>query len=391
MRRVIPVVVILSGAVAGVLWWQSRDGADGNRVLVSGNIELREYLIGFKTSGRLLALSADEGDDVREGQLLARLDSDQLTQVRDREQAALRMAGSQLAQMKTGVEYARASSEGEIALRRAELAQTEARLHELEAGSRPQDIRAARAQVDDMRVQAANASADWDRAQRLFADDDISRQQLDQFRTRFESLSAGLRQAEQKLALVEEGPRQEQIAAARATVDRAKAALQLAEASKLAIRQREQELDTRRAEIDRAQYSVAVFNTQLAELHAYSPVDGVVLLRSAQPGEVIASGTSVLTVGDIARPWLRGYIPMTQLGRVKLGQKAIIRSESFPGKSYEGRVSFIAPEAEFTPKQIQTHEERVKLVYRIKIDVANPDRELKANMPVDAEILTEGP
>jgi HlyD family secretion protein len=387
MKRALPVLILLAAAAAATLWWRGRSGEDPNRILVSGNIELREYLIAFKSSGRLIELAVDEGHDVRRGQLLARLDPDQLTQSRDREQAALRMASAQLAQMTTGVEYARAASDGEIALRRAEVLQAEAHLRELEAGSRPQDIRATQAQVDDLRAQAANAAADWERAQRLFANEDISRQ--DQFRTRWESLSAGLRQAEQRSALVEEGPRREQIDAARASLKRAQASLQLAEASRIGIRQRELELEARRAEVDRARYNVAVFETQLADLHVHSPADGVVLVRSALAGEVVAPGTSILTVGDIEHPWLRGYVPMTQLGRVKLGQKASIRSESLPGKTYEGRISFIASEAEFTPKQIQTHEERVKLVYRIKIDIANPNRELKANMPVDAEILTE--
>jgi HlyD family secretion protein len=97
----------------------------------------------------------------------------------------------------------------------------------------------------------------------------------------------------------------------------------------------------------------------------------------------------VLTVGDIERPWLRGYISETQLGRVKLGQKVKLTTDSYPGKEYWGRVSFIASQAEFTPKQIQTKEERVKLVYRVKIDVDNKSRELKSNMPVDAEIVLE--
>lgn len=119
-----------------------------------------------------------------------------------------------------------------------------------------------------------------------------------------------------------------------------------------------------------------------------SPIDGVVLVKTAELGEVLAPGSSVVTLGDIDHPWLRGYINERDLGRVKLGAKARITTDSFPGKAYWGYVSFISSEAEFTPKQIQTLEERVKLVYRIKIDVANPERELKLNMPVDAEIFT---
>jgi HlyD family secretion protein len=112
-------------------------------------------------------------------------------------------------------------------------------------------------------------------------------------------------------------------------------------------------------------------------------------VKSAEVGEVLGMGTAVVAIGDLDKPWLRGYINEPDLGRVKLGSKAKVTTDSYPGKVYWGRVTFIASEAEFTPKQIQTPEERVKLVYRIKIEVENPNQELKLNMPADAEILLE--
>jgi len=115
----------------------------------------------------------------------------------------------------------------------------------------------------------------------------------------------------------------------------------------------------------------------------------VVLVKSADVGEVLAPGTAVVTVGDIDHPWLRGYINETDLGKVKIGSRANVTTDSYPGKVYTGHVSFIASEAEFTPKQIQTQQERVKLVYRVKIQVENPNHQLKSNMPADAEIVLE--
>ena len=97
----------------------------------------------------------------------------------------------------------------------------------------------------------------------------------------------------------------------------------------------------------------------------------------------------MVTVGDIDHPWLRGYVNETDLGKIKLGAKAKVTTDSYPGKVYQGRVTFISSEAEFTPKQIQTEQERVKLVYRIKIEMDNPRRELKSNMPADAEIVLD--
>jgi HlyD family secretion protein len=233
------------------------------------------------------------------------------------------------------------------------------------------------------------AKKDWDRAQVLYKDDDISTAQFDQYRNRWESAAASLNQSREREALVLAGPRQEQINAQSALVERARGALKMAEANSLELKRREQELATRRAEIARSKASLELIDTQLADTIATSPVDGVVLVKSADVGEVLAAGATVVTIGDIDHPWLRGYINETDLGRVKIGSKARLTTDTYPGKVYNGRVSFIASEAEFTPKQIQTQQERVKLVYRIKIEVDNPQHELKSNMPADATIELE--
>ncbi len=365
-------------------WWQR---GPGDRIRVSGNIELTEVKIAFKVPGRLVELNFEEGAPVRTGTVLARLDDVQLQRQRDREQAGLAVAESQLVQLRTGIEYLRAALNAEIELRQAELKQADARLDELLAGSRKQEIEQAAAVAAEARTQNELAEKDWERAQVLFKNDDITAAQHDQYRTRLEATKAALKQAEERLALVVEGPRKEQIESARAQVERSAAALKLAEAQRLEIRRREQEIDTRRADIERARAQTAIIDAQLADTVISSPIDGVVLVKSAEIGEIIAAGTTIATVGNLDRPWLRAYINEQDLGRVKLGARADVTTDSFPGKIYTGRVSFIASEAEFTPKQIQTTEERVKLVYRIKIDLENPQHELKSNMPADAEIL----
>ena len=273
--------------------------------------------------------------------------------------------------------------------RKADLNSYQARLQELKNGSRPQEIQEAKAAVDSAQSEYDRAKRDWDRAQTLYKNDDISTAQYDQYRNRWESSDAALKQAKERQALVLAGPRVEQIEAAAAQVQRAVGSLKMAESNALEIKRREQELTFRRSEIERAKANLALIDTQLADTIAASPVDGVVLVKAADVGEVLAAGTTVVTIGDIDHPWLRAYINETDLGRVKLGAKARITTDSYPGKVYEGRVSFIASEAEFTPKQIQTQEERVKLVYRIKIDLDNPHHELKSNMPADAEIPLE--
>jgi HlyD family secretion protein len=384
-------VLLLPAVVAAgaLILWLRREPSRTGAIRISGNIELTEVHISFQMAGRMVERLVDEGEAVRKGTVVARLDQEQWLSQRERERAAVAAAESALAQLLTAIELQRETVEGEVALRRAELEQAEARLRELESGSRPQEIQEARAAAEAARAEQERARKDWERAQALFGNDDISAAQYDQFRTAFERAAAALRQAEQRLSLAEEGPRKEAIEQARAQAARARAAVRLAEAGRIELRRREQEAALRRAEIARAKAQLAVIEAQLRDTEAVCPVDGVVLVKSAEPGETVAAGTTVLTVGDIERPWLRGYIGERDLGRVKLGQRVRVTTDSYPGKVYWGRVSFIAAEAEFTPKEIQTPEERVKLVYRIKVDLANPRHELKSNMPADAEILVE--
>jgi HlyD family secretion protein len=389
-KRIIPIVLVLAltGAVAAYLSRRWRADA-ANAIAFSGNVELTEVKMSFKTAGRLAELLVREGDAVKKGSVLARLDKDQISSQRDAQRAALAAAESQLVQLQTAIEYQRATLTSSVAASRADQQQAEARLRELLAGSRAQEIQEARAAVDAARTEQVRAANDWQRAQALYKNEDISTAQFDQFRTQSERGAAALRQAEQRLALVTEGPRRETIDAARAQTERAKAAVQLAEAAGLELKRRQQEVDARRAEIARARAQLAVLDSQLGDTEIVAPIDGVVLVKSAEPGETVAAGATVVTLGDIDNPWLRGYINETQLGKVKLEQRVRVSTDSFPGKAYWGRVSFISSEAEFTPKQIQTAEERVKLVYRIKVELANPERELKLNMPADAQVLID--
>ena len=385
---IIPVILVAAGVVA-VFAFRGMGHGESNRIRISGNIEMTEVNVAFKTAGKLIERTVDEGDAVKKGQLIARLDRDQLVRQREREEAGLRLAESQLAQAETALNWQRATLAADVEQRRADLASQEARLAELKNGSRPQEKQEAKAAVDNAAAELERASRDWERAQTLHKDDDISTAQFDQYRNRFESAGAVLKQARERADLVLAGPRREQIEAAAGQVERARGSLKMAEANSLELKRREQELVSRRADIERAKATIALIDSQLADTLAYSPVDGTVLIKAADVGEVLAPGTTVVTLGDIAHPWLRGYINQTDLGRVKLGGKAKVTTDSYPGKVYAGRVSFIASEAEFTPKQIQTQEERVKLVYRVKIELDNPNQELKSNMPADAEIVLE--
>jgi len=390
MKRIILVLIVLAAAgVAAVYVYRGMGSNATGRIVVSGNIELTEVNIAFKTAGRLIERTVDEGDGVKKAQVIARLDRDQLMAEREREAAGLESAETQLAQSETSLAWEKANLAADIEQRQADLASNEARLAELNNGARPQEKLDARAAVDSAQSELDRAKKDWGRSQTLYKDDDISTAQFDQYRNRWESAQAAVKSATEREALVLAGPRAEVIKAQEGQVQRASAAVKMAEANTLEMKRREQDLATRRAEIARARASLALIDSQLADTIAISPVDGVVLVKAADVGEVLAPGTTVVTVGDIDHPWLRGYVNETDLGKVKLGARAKVTTDSYPGRVYPGRVTFISSEAEFTPKQIQTEQERVKLVYRIKIEMDNPRRELKLNMPADAEIVLD--
>ena len=384
--RVVLILLVLAAAGGAWYWYSGRMNATNN-IQVSGNLELTQVDLSFKTAGRMTELAVREGDFVKKGDLIAKLDSAQLQQQLLRDQAAVASAQSSLQQLQTSIEYQAATIDSDISTRRAELAQMQAHLDELLAGSRPQEVQQAQSAVADAKAWNDQAKSDWERAQTLFSREDISRSQYDQARAKLDSTAAQLRQSQDRLGLVQEGPRKEEIAGARAQVARAQASVQTAQANRIELRRKQEELAARRSEIDRTRAQVGMTQTQIADSTIVAPIDGVVLVKSAEAGEVIAAGTTIVSLGDIAHPWLRAYINETDLGRIKLGGKVVLSTDSFKGKTYDGRISFISSEAEFTPKQIQTKEERVKLVYRIKIDVDNPHQELKNNMPVDGDIL----
>jgi len=299
----------------------SRSGTSGSGELVlSGNFEVDDAQLGFKTPGRVVERTVREGDRVNVGQPIARLD--------DAEQQA------------------------QLALRRAELAAAEAQLAELNAGSRPQEIAAAAATLRSAEADRDRVRLDFARQEELRKKQVISDRDFEAAQAQLKVADAKAAEAAERLKLIQEGPRRETIQQAAARAEQARAA-------------------------------VALATTQLENTRLTSPLAGVVLSHNIEPGEFVSAGTPVVTVAETAHLWVRAYVNQPDLGRVRHGQKVVVRTDSFPGRDFEGVVGFISSEAEFTPKTVQTPKERVKLVFRLKIDVANPKDELKPGMPAD--------
>ena len=384
---VIGLIIIL--AIMTYFWLDETRNGTSSSIFLSGNIELRTVNLAFRVPGQLVDLAVEEGDTVTEGMTIAALDPDLLMRQRDQAEAGLAAARSRRRELEASLTYQTSRTEAQIEQQNAELKQAQAYLDQLLSGTRDQEIEEGRAAFERVASEAQRARLDWERAQTLYANEDISTSQRDQFRSASEATAASVRQARQRLDLLIEGPRKEDIASARAQLERAQAGLKLAKTQRLDVKRIEQSIETAQADIESARAQLALIDTELEDLVMRSPTDGVVLIKAAEVGEILAGGTTVVEIGDIEHPWLRGYISEENLGRVQLDSPVKITTDSYPGKVYQGRISFIASEAEFTPKQIQTLEERIKLVYRIKIDVRNPNGELKLNMPSDAEILLE--
>jgi HlyD family secretion protein len=279
--------------------------------------------VGFKVQGRIVELPVDEGQLVAEGALLARLDDADLKQRIRIDEAAVDVRESNLA----------------LTL----------------AGTREQETKAAQQTVLDAEADLEQKKIDSERAQKLFAKDEVTAQERDHAATALKRAEAVHNAAQQRYNESVEGSRKEEIAIARANLNQAHASLGLSQVN--------------------LSYSIL-----------RAPSAGVVTARQAELGEVVSPGSPVITLSDLDHIWLRAYVAETDLGRIHWGQDAVITTDTYPGKQYHGRISFIASTAEFTPKSVQTFKERVTLVYRIKIDIENPNHELKTGMPADARI-----
>jgi HlyD family secretion protein len=238
--------------------------------------------------------------------------------------------------------------EAGVAVRESDLALTL-------AGTREQEVKASQQAMIDAQADLAEKKLDSDRAQQLFGKDEISAQDRDLAATALKRSEATFKAAQQRYNEAVEGSRKEDVVIARANLAQANADLGLSR-----------------------------INESYTTLRA--PSTGVITVRQAELGEVVSPGSPVVTLADLDHIWLRAYIAETDLGKIHWGQQATITTDTYPGKQYHGRISFISPDAEFTPKSVQTYAERVTLVYRIKIDIDNPNHELKPGMPADAHI-----
>ncbi len=323
MKKAFVLIVLLAVVAAGYYLWLKHPWRSDVPLPLYGNVDIRDVNLGFRVSGKIKEMIKDEGDSVKAGEVVALLDDEPYRHERD--QAI------------------------------ADVASLKARTEMYETGYRKEDIDQARATVKADEATLANAERTLIRKRGLTESKVGSQQDTDDAIAAHDEAVARLKAAKAALALQEAGYRPEEIAETRANLAKSEASLESAK--------------------------LRVSDTVLR-----APTDGVVMTRAAEPGAIVQTGATVLTVSLTAPVWVRAFVQESRLGEVHPGMQVSIRTDSRPDKPYLGQIGYISPQAEFTPKNVETPELRTSLVYRMRITVTNPGPDLRQGMPVTVRL-----
>ena len=324
--KIIIILAVIAG-IAVIVWYASRPGpADENSLTLYGNIDIRQVELSFHDTEYIAKMHAREGDQVKQGQLLAMQDLERFQYTMDNAKA-------------------KAEAQRQVVAR-------------LEAGSRIEDIRKAQADVKSAQAAVAFAQKEFDRMREMVRRKSAPQQSLDRARSELDAARERMRSLKELHELAVIGPRMEDIAEARAQLEAAESAFNLAKKT-------------------------------WQDAHLYAPAAGIIQDRILEPGDMASINTPVYTLALIDPVWARTYVPENRLGRLKYGMPAQIRTDSYPDKVYDGWVGFISPTAEFTPKTVETPELRTSLVYQVRVFACNPQNELRLGMPVTVSLALD--
>jgi len=325
-KRRIALIALGVAVVAGLALFTVFRSRGPGELTLYGNVDIREVTLGFRVAGRLATLAVDEGDPVHAGQELARLDTVPI--------------------------------ELELNEARANASAISARLSLLKSGYRVEDVEQARATVVERRAALTNAEQTLARQEQLKGTGAVARRIYDDAVAARDQASARMKAAEQALSELQSGYRKQEVAEAEANHGRAMAAAAQAE-------------------------------QHLTDAVLRAPSDGAVLTRAVEPGAILAAGTPVFTVSLLSPVWARVYVAEPDLGRVPPGREVLLYTDARPNQPYHGRIGFVSPTAEFTPKNVETPDLRTALVYRARVVVADPDPALRQGMPVTVRLAAD--
>jgi HlyD family secretion protein len=328
MRRriIIGVGAVLILAIVGWLLYRQFAGTRNDKLILHGNVDIRQVNLGFRVSGRLKEMKTEEGDVVQTGDVIAVLDD--------------------------------GPYQDQVRLAEAQVAQAQASYAKMVNGFRKEEIEQARAQLAQAKANYDNALRTFEREDKLLQTHAISQSDYDAATSSRDSLKAMVQSAQANLDLELAGNRKEDI-------------------------------DNAKAQLDNAQANLDNAKRNLTDCQLHASVDGVVITRAVEPGTIVATSTIVYSVCETSPVWIRTYVDEPDLGRIYPGMKALIYNDTYPNHPYTAQVGFISPVAEFTPKNVETRELRADLVYRLRVILEKPDRYVRQGMPVTVQLLEE--
>jgi len=326
------IVVVVVVVAVGLLVYLSQRQTREREAFYSGTVETTESQLSFQTAGRVASVFVREGNGVRKGQLLAELDKS---------------------------EWIARQEQSRATLDRAEKSARQLEIHlDLYEKSLPEEVKRAQATVESRRSTLRDAEKNYARFSQLFQRDVVAEKERDTFKLHYENAAAALKEGE-------------------AALQQALSGLKKIDATRM-------ELAAARAQVQAARAALEEVGIQSAYTDLIAPFNGVITSRNVEPGEVVTPGREVLTLAELVMVNLKIFVGETEIGKVRHGQTVDVKVDTFPNRVFKGKVAYISPEGEFTPKIIQTYKERVKLVYLVKVDIPNPDYALKPGMPADA-------
>ena len=383
-KRIIAVVFVFLLLAVALLVYRGQRQNQKKEIYYSGTIEATRAELAFQVNGRVKEVLLDEGESVEKGEIMARLDNTEL-------KARFRQAGANLEATLRNLQRAELALQIAKETLPAEVDRAEAgaralkwRLNELKAGSRGQDVEQSRLTLLAARVAMEEARKDKERFQKLYQGGIVSEREYDSALLRFETALREFERAQARWDLMKEGPRKETIQAAQARLWEGEALLRQARINLKRIESAERDVKVAEAQAKAAEAARDVAQIQLRYASLSAPFNGIVTSRQVEPGEVISPAREVFAISDLTRVDLKIFVGEKEIGKVKPGQEVEIKVDTFPEKIYRGKVAYISPEGEFTPKIIQTQKERVKIVYLVKVSISNSALELKSGMPADA-------
>ena len=330
-RIIIIVFIILFVTVVLLVYFGQKNNREKG-LFYSGTIETTQANLSFQIPGRVFKVNFQEGQPVAKDQVIAELDRAEFE--------------SRYAQAKANLDRAQKTKQ-----------QLETVL-DINKNTLPSEVARATANVKSVKDTLKDAEKNYQRFEDLFSKGVITEKERDSMKLAYEVAKSRLAESE--------------------------SILKLAQGNLARIDAVKQDVEVATAQINSVNASLNQASIQLAYTQLKSPMDGVITSRNIEPGETVNIGREVITISDLSRVDLKIFVDETEIGKVKPGQKVDVKVDTFPDKTYTGIVSFISPEGEFTPKIIQTNKERVKLVYQVKVSIANPNFELKSGMPADA-------